>query len=119
MDVDVPESRSATLSENPSIEDMTNFLDNASMGDDMAEICRWRGENGELCGASFPDKGQLSNHVKNVHVTHAPKVANGFICTWEGCDRLGLPFAQRGKLDRHMQTHVVCEYSEFELTGEC
>jgi hypothetical protein len=72
--------------------------------------CQWHDSTSSPCGLSFPTKAALQSHIQSVHTAPLSKSV-GFICRWSGCSRLSLPqdragFAQRSKLDRHMQSHT-------------
>ncbi|KAL5349448.1 zinc-finger protein [Pseudogymnoascus australis] len=59
---------------------------------------------------TFATKAALQSHIQSVHTAPLSK-SLGFVCRWSGCSRLSLPadragFAQRSKLDRHMQSHT-------------
>lgn len=76
-----------------------------------APICQWQDHpNAPPCGINCHSKASLQTHIQSTHTAPLSK-SLGFICRWSGCSRLSLPsaksgFAQRSKLDRHMQSHT-------------
>lgn len=65
------------------------------------------------CGLTFENAGDLQSHIQECH-TSTLKKSDGFVCQWSGCsrrkekpDKAG--FAQRSKLDRHIQSHTGCK----------
>jgi hypothetical protein len=72
--------------------------------------CRWEVAHDMICGSTFEDNAQLQNHIQQAHTASLRK-AYGFTCQWKGCprrERGGESFAQRSKLDRHIQSHTGC-----------
>jgi hypothetical protein len=77
-----------------------------------APTCRWEVEKGVICGHICETSAQLQSHIQQAHTAPLRK-ANGFTCEWQGCPRRekgGDSFAQRSKLDRHIQSHTGCKY---------
>lgn len=80
------------------------------MGEEDGKFtCQWMSDDGFTCSAVFSDSDQLQEHCKKAHSGKVVKPQDGYFCRWMGCART-LPFAQKSKLDRHMQTHTGCEY---------
>jgi hypothetical protein len=72
--------------------------------------CRWEISPDMVCGRTFEDNAHLQSHIQQVHTAPLRK-AHGFTCQWKGCprrERGGESFAQRSKLDRHIQSHTGC-----------
>lgn len=72
--------------------------------------CRWEVAHDMICGLTFEDNAQLQSHIQQAHTSSLRK-AHGFTCKWKGCprrERDGESFAQRSKLDRHIQSHTGC-----------
>jgi hypothetical protein len=72
--------------------------------------CRWEVGHNIICGHIFEDGAHLQSHIQQAHTASLRK-AYGFTCQWKGCprrDRGGESFAQRSKLDRHIQSHTGC-----------
>lgn len=80
--------------------------------DDEVHTCQWLGPNDKPCGEHFFSAEGLQSHTCKVHINHLTKANPGFYCRWEGCERLSkeeqAPFAQKSKLERHMQKHTGC-----------
>jgi hypothetical protein len=75
---------------------------------EVPSVCEWDTGNGVHCNHKFTSKGDLQAHIKDVHIAPLNK-ARGFICQWKDCSRADLgkqAFAQRSKLERHMQSHT-------------
>jgi hypothetical protein len=94
-----------------SMSDMTLPLSlSSSKSIPHVETCRWiTGKH--VCGHTFESKAELQTHVQQVHTAPLRK-SDGFICEWLGCQRRekgGDSFAQRSKLDRHIQSHTGCK----------
>ncbi|PNY25972.1 Zinc-responsive transcriptional regulator ZAP1 [Tolypocladium capitatum] len=68
-------------------------------------LCRWVTDGGSLCGKLFDDDEQLQRHCKLDHLKKLKRVRGGFRCGWELCTR-NTCFAQRSKVERHMQVHT-------------
>ncbi|OBT95371.1 zinc-finger protein [Pseudogymnoascus verrucosus] len=74
-------------------------------------VCQWHDTpTSTPCSKTFATKAALQSHIQSVHTAPLSK-SLGFVCRWSGCSRLSLPadragFAQRSKLDRHMQSHT-------------
>lgn len=67
--------------------------------------CMWHVKDG-ICGAQFLSSSELNAHIVNDHTRIMPH-----ICEWTDCNRARIPFTQRQKLVRHLQTHAQsCEY---------
>jgi hypothetical protein len=77
-----------------------------------AKICEWQDvdENGtsHVCGLVFPSSTELQQHAKDVHIA-ALRKRTGYHCHWVGCNRRDKPFSQKGKVERHLQTHTGCK----------
>lgn len=72
--------------------------------------CRWEIGPDMVCGRTFEDNAHLQSHIQQIHTAPLRK-AHGFTCQWKGCprrERGGESFAQRSKLDRHIQSHTGC-----------
>jgi hypothetical protein len=72
--------------------------------------CMWEVSQGAVCGCTFQDDTELQTHIQSVHTARLRK-SDGFYCMWKGCARRNTGkdgFAQRSKLDRHMQSHTGC-----------
>lgn len=76
--------------------------------------CSWEIGHDIICSQTFETNAQLQSHVQQVHTASLRK-AHGFTCQWKGCPRRsrgGESFAQRSKLDRHIQSHTGCGCSK-------
>lgn len=62
--------------------------------------CMWHMNDG-ICGEQFFTSSELNAHIVNEHTRIMPH-----ICEWSDCNRARMPFAQRQKLVRHLQTHA-------------
>lgn len=79
--------------------------------------CGWvTGPRGETCGHVCLSCEELQDHARKEHVEKLTKTEAGFVCGWEKCPRLsnrrrrgGIGFAQRSKLERHLQSHTDCK----------
>ncbi|KAI9848129.1 MAG: zinc-finger protein [Thelocarpon superellum] len=85
-------------------------------------VCQWTdgvdGREEALCAQTFPGPGALQEHIKTAHVAKLHK-KDGYFCQWNDCERRGIKsFSQRGKLDRHMQTHTKHKSCRCETCGE-
>ena len=78
-----------------------------------ARACQWqdtdRDGNFHTCGMLFNSSTDLQQHAKDVHI-HALRKKTGYFCRWAGCSRGDKPFSQKGKVERHFQTHTGCKY---------
>lgn len=71
--------------------------------------CRWwDSEAGPMCGQHFESADALQTHVRDVHIA-ALKKKTGYFCLWADCCRRDKQFSQKGKVERHMQTHTGCK----------
>jgi len=77
-----------------------------------ARVCEWleAGADGDshLCGKTFNNAIKLQQHAKDCHIA-ALRKKTGYFCLWEGCNRRDKPFSQKGKVERHIQTHTGCK----------
>jgi hypothetical protein len=79
--------------------------------------CGWiTNRHGETCGLVFLSCEELQEHARKEHVEKLQKEESGFVCAWEKCPRQsnrrrrgGIGFAQRSKLERHLQSHTDCK----------
>lgn len=62
---------------------------------------------GVVCGKVFSSTEELQRHVKEVHIAVLKK-KTGYYCCWKSCGRRDRGFSQKGKVERHMQTHTGC-----------
>jgi hypothetical protein len=86
-----------------------------------SSTCIWEASEGVMCGLTFRDESELQTHVQSVH-TACLRKSNGFYCMWRGCARRSTGkdgFAQRSKLDRHIQSHTGCSSSFSYLVPLC
>lgn len=73
---------------------------------------------GQTCGQTFESAGELHKHVLAAH-THLLKrdVGGTYSCGWQGCTRRDSEekggFAQKSKIDRHMQVHTGSMFPPF------
>lgn len=75
-------------------------------------LCRWLTGNGDcICGKRFDDDEQLQKHCKLDHLKQLKKARGGFRCGWANCAR-DTCFTQRSKVERHMQVHTGCKWTE-------
>ena len=51
----------------------------------------------------FHTLDDLGNHISDMHIKLVDK---SYRCFWEGCSRIGKPFARRHKLVEHVRTHT-------------
>ncbi|OLN88711.1 Zinc-responsive transcriptional regulator ZAP1 [Colletotrichum chlorophyti] len=84
--------------------------------------CKWVAGSGVLCNMLFEDDEALQKHCKEAHLAGLPKTGTGFECQWHNCNRHGV-FAQRSKLERHLQTHtgfkpVKCHICNLPLSAK-
>jgi hypothetical protein len=75
--------------------------------------CKWQVRLQGICGHVLGDEEALHNHVTTAHLSDLTK-KEGYLCRWLGCRRVekdpkAQTFPQRGKLERHMQTHTGCK----------
>jgi len=78
-----------------------------------AHVCNWTEHDTNdaetpICGHVFNDPAGLQEHVKTVHIGKLCK-KSGFHCHWKGCYRRDQSFTQKGKVERHVQTHTNCK----------
>ena len=75
--------------------------------------CQWQDTdkdgNVHTCGMPFESSAVLQQHAKEAHINELRK-KTGYFCHWEGCNRRDKPFSQKGKVERHLQTHTGCKY---------
>lgn len=71
-----------------------------------------------VCGKEFGSAEKLQKHAKEAHIAVLKK-KTGYYCCWAGCGRKERGFSQKGKVERHMQTHTGCKYfySVFDWIG--
>ncbi|KAI9825506.1 MAG: zinc-finger protein [Phylliscum demangeonii] len=86
--------------------------------------CQWQvddltsDEGKRPCGLPFADAAALQSHIKETHINQFTKKAH-FVCQWHGCPRCGQqPFAQRSKLERHLQVHTGFKSHRCETCGQ-
>jgi hypothetical protein len=76
------------------------------------KICEWQRTDAKgnpcICGEQFQSSAELQKHVKKIHITTLKK-KTGYHCHWVGCNRRDKPFSQKGKVERHLQTHTGCK----------
>lgn len=72
--------------------------------------CEWEGDTEAACGRVFSSAEELQKHVKETHIAVLKK-KTGYYCCWAGCGRRERGFSQKGKVERHMQTHTGCRVS--------
>ena len=76
-------------------------------------VCEWQEVDaaGNLitCGKEFHDAAGLQEHAKKEHITELKK-KTGYYCRWASCLRKDKPFSQKGKVERHLQTHTGCTH---------
>lgn len=81
--------------------------------DTVARTCQWqdtdRDGNVHTCGMLFTSSTDLQQHAKEIHI-NALRKKTGYFCHWAGCNRMDKPFSQKGKVERHLQTHTGCKY---------
>lgn len=63
------------------------------------------------CGKSFTNAEGLQKHAKDEHIA-ALKKKTGYFCGWADCGRRDRSFSQKGKVERHMQTHTGCKQND-------
>jgi hypothetical protein len=87
-------------------------LEKTSSAPADAKTCEWQeiDENGtpNVCGVVFSSSTELQQHAKDVHIA-ALRKRTGYHCHWVGCNRRDKPFSQKGKVERHLQTHTGCK----------
>lgn len=86
-------------------------------------ICQWLVTPHQICGQSFATASALQNHVCSAHVAKLTKSNPGFFCKWSGCSRLcettkPTPFAQKSKLERHLQKHTGHKSETCNVCGQ-
>ncbi|KAK2069471.1 hypothetical protein P8C59_004052 [Phyllachora maydis] len=91
-------------------------------------VCFWCEPGSEQqCGMGFNNTKELNEHVVNQHIKELTKKDHCYHCGWLDCQRpktMKTPgFAQRSKLERHMQTHVghkpfQCQKCNAEFSGK-
>ncbi|KAI5839776.1 hypothetical protein DFP73DRAFT_198341 [Morchella snyderi] len=57
------------------------------------------------CGKTFASAEELQKHAKDEHIAILKK-KTGHFCGWADCSRRNRPFSQKGKVERHLQTHT-------------
>lgn len=76
------------------------------------KTCEWQEDDGHRniirCGLDFPTSTELQQHAKDDHIAVLRK-KTGYFCHWAGCTRRDKPFSQKGKVERHLQTHTGCK----------
>lgn len=76
--------------------------------------CEWQQVDAQgnihTCGSVFQSSTDLQQHAKDDHI-NALRKKTGYHCHWAGCTRRDKPFSQKGKVERHLQTHTGCKYS--------
>ncbi|KAF8474725.1 hypothetical protein BDZ91DRAFT_649933 [Kalaharituber pfeilii] len=73
---------------------------------DQTLVCQWAEvEGGPICGKQFATADALQVHAKDDHIAILKK-KTGYFCRWAGCTRREKEFSQKGKVERHMQTHT-------------
>ena len=81
-------------------------------------ICEWlefdAEGNSRVCGKAFSTPEELQKHAKDSHIA-ALKKKTGYSCFWSGCIRKGKTFNQKGKVERHLQTHTSCKIAPFQF----
>jgi len=78
-------------------------------------VCRWKSDSHGYCGKILESAYELLVHLKKEHVAGMEiREPKEFFCQWDGCDRIGKPFKQRGKVERHVQTHVGCKEAHLQ-----
>jgi hypothetical protein len=80
--------------------------------DETVHCCMWKADN-QICGLICQSEVELQTHIKRSHLDSLDK-HSGYKCLWDDCKRKEMPlkkqgFSQRGKLERHMQTHTNCK----------
>ncbi|KAF8421158.1 hypothetical protein BGX38DRAFT_1094372 [Terfezia claveryi] len=80
-------------------------------------LCQWEA----LCGRQFTTTDSLQQHAKDDHIAVLKK-KTGYFCLWAGCTRRDKQFSQKGKVERHMQTHTGfkscrCPHCEKEFSA--
>ncbi|KAI5808822.1 hypothetical protein DFH27DRAFT_241531 [Peziza echinospora] len=87
-----------------------------------ALTCKWcENEGDEPCNQTFTSTYDLQTHTKEDHIAYLRK-KTGYYCKWAGCHRREKEFSQKGKVERHMQTHTGfkscrCEYCDKEFSA--
>ncbi|PWW75989.1 hypothetical protein C7212DRAFT_352100 [Tuber magnatum] len=90
-----------------------------------ARVCEWLevGPDGgsRVCGKTFGSAIKLQQHAKDCHIA-ALRKKTGYFCFWEGCNRRDKPFSQKGKVERHIQTHTgykscTCPFCQKEFSA--
>ena len=80
---------------------------------DGIKTCEWQDDDGHgnvvRCGLEFPNSTELQQHAKDEHIATLRK-KTGYYCHWAGCTRRDKPFSQKGKVERHLQTHTGCKW---------
>jgi hypothetical protein len=79
---------------------------------EIVHCCMWKANN-QICGLTCQSEVELQTHIKDSHLDCLDR-HSGYNCLWEDCKRKEMPlekqgFSQRGKLERHMQTHTNCK----------
>ncbi|RPA95296.1 hypothetical protein L873DRAFT_1698526 [Choiromyces venosus 120613-1] len=90
-----------------------------------ARLCEWLEVNEDgsfhVCGKTFSNAINLQQHAKDCHIA-ALRKKTGYFCFWEGCNRRDKPFSQKGKVERHIQTHTgykscTCPFCQKEFSA--
>jgi hypothetical protein len=76
--------------------------------DEVYQCCWKDAETEQICNKRFTNSDELDAHCRADHVKMAKKTKDGYMCMWQPCKRTEC-FPQRGKLNRHLQTHTGCK----------
>ncbi|KAI5818577.1 hypothetical protein BZA77DRAFT_7232 [Pyronema omphalodes] len=91
--------------------------------EDSAAIkrCEWQDSQADgtvhTCGIVFQTANELQQHAKEVHI-NALRKKTGYHCYWAGCARQEKPFSQKGKVERHLQTHTGFKSCTCDICGK-
>ncbi|KAI5800111.1 hypothetical protein EDC01DRAFT_628621 [Geopyxis carbonaria] len=86
-----------------------------------SRMCEWQDVDAagttHTCGQVFATSNELQQHARDVHIT-ALKKRTGYYCRWQSCNRRDKPFSQKGKVERHLQTHTGFKSCTCEVCGK-
>ncbi|RDL41970.1 uncharacterized protein BP5553_01949 [Venustampulla echinocandica] len=95
----------------------------ASIDHFSCHCCKWKDENGDVCGQVRENEASLQMHIVKEHLVDLDKSSN-YRCQWEDCGRLAKRgeeksgFSQRGKLERHLATHTGYKCAKCKICGK-
>ena len=74
-------------------------------------VCKWKADEGRICGASLPSENTLQAHVEANHYPFCSRDGlnlSAWICNWENCKSGTKPKGSKTRLIKHMYIHTLC-----------